>query len=76
MKASHREITKALPTGYHLDTHGRGGHLSVVCPDGTRLRGPDGVPVLVVNTPSDPYSIAKSIARIRRALAHLPEGAT
>lgn len=67
MKSSTRELCKELPPGYTIEGL-HGGHLYVLRPDRTPLRDSSGVPVRVVNSPSDRRSLLKSRARIRRAL--------
>lgn len=61
-----RELLRQLPSGYALEKRG-GGHLTVLCPDGSELRDEKGLPVRVAGT-SDSDSIRYDVARIRRAL--------
>lgn len=64
-----RKIAKelGLPRGYRLRTVQQG-HLEVVRPDGTPLRGPSGIAIKVSGSPSDWRSRLNTRARIRKAL--------
>lgn len=67
--ASWHEVKRlGLPEGYTLQQQGGSSHLRVLCPDGTPLRMPNGIPVTVSLTPSDYRTRKNELARIRRAL--------
>jgi len=68
---AHRDIERlVLPDGFTLVTTGTT-HLMVVGPDGEPLRMPNGVPVVVANTPSDRRTRRNENSRIRRAHAYV-----
>lgn len=57
-----------LPEGYTLEQSPGTAHLRVMCPDGTPLRMPSGIPVVVSLTPSDWRTRKTEASRIKRAL--------
>lgn len=67
MKLSRIARELGLPTGYRLVAT-RGGHLSILTPDGEPLRSPTGQALRVSSTPSDHRCRLNEATRVRRAI--------
>lgn len=86
MKASHRHLLAELPDGYsigypHVEgagpsepartLGGHSGHPYVLKPDGTPLRGRNGIPIKVSSSPGRKRTVKYELVRIRKALRAL-----
>jgi hypothetical protein len=57
-----------LPPGYEWKSDPSPNHVGIVCPDGSKLRMPNGIPVKCSMTPSDYRTRKTEWSRIKKAL--------